>query len=352
MPGYAGTGQAAILLQNHQVALFQREKVAAGTPSIAVQLERSRYAAPTAVAVQVYFTDLTGNPVSPGAFEIDVQGSDIDQDSQYCLEGAAYTGPLNGSFVGRVELAAFYAKYIRVFVRTMTNAVYVTAYITSFSGSGSSAGGGGGGGGVALEVNGTANADQSLLNLAAGTGVTITDEGGGTVEIAASGAVTLIAQAENPAGASVVFSAIPQTFTSLLIIAEVTPTSLNPHLLVEFNAQGVGNVWLANALASSGVTPTYAVNQANIDLGPTCDGRTPGNGLFTPFRIDIFGYRDNVFAQLHSTSLPAQGGAPYLFQNEVVGNAGAQQAITSLTFTFSDASDFGTPTRFSLYGMA
>lgn len=45
----------------------------------------------------------------------------------------------------------------------------------------------GGGGGPALQVDGTPNADQSLLNLVAGTGITVTDEGAGAVSIAASG---------------------------------------------------------------------------------------------------------------------------------------------------------------------
>jgi hypothetical protein len=41
--------------------------------------------------------------------------------------------------------------------------------------------------GTALEVNGVANVDQALLNLVSGTGVTVTDNGGGAVSISASG---------------------------------------------------------------------------------------------------------------------------------------------------------------------
>lgn len=40
---------------------------------------------------------------------------------------------------------------------------------------------------VSFEVNGTPNEDQSLLNLTAGTNVTITDDGGGMIQIAAAG---------------------------------------------------------------------------------------------------------------------------------------------------------------------
>jgi hypothetical protein len=45
----------------------------------------------------------------------------------------------------------------------------------------------GGSGGPTLKVNGTLNLDQALLNLIAGTNVTITDGGGGAITIAASG---------------------------------------------------------------------------------------------------------------------------------------------------------------------
>ena len=41
--------------------------------------------------------------------------------------------------------------------------------------------------GITLEVNGTPNASQTVLNLVAGTNVTITDGGGGAITIAATG---------------------------------------------------------------------------------------------------------------------------------------------------------------------
>ena len=46
---------------------------------------------------------------------------------------------------------------------------------------------GGGGSSLDLEVEGTPNADQTLLNLVAGDGIEITDNGSGEVEIAATG---------------------------------------------------------------------------------------------------------------------------------------------------------------------
>lgn len=46
------------------------------------------------------------------------------------------------------------------------------------------------GGGLSLETDGTPNGDQSLLNLAAGTNITLTDNGTGTVTIDAGGGST------------------------------------------------------------------------------------------------------------------------------------------------------------------
>ena len=183
--GYGGTGQAALLRQNQQVALFQQATNIVGRASIAIQPERLSF--PTSLSVQIYFTDVNGNPSSPGAFEVDVQASDLDQDSQY-YTASTWTGPLNAGDVGRIELGSILARYVRIVVKSLTNAVYTTAYLTSFAGGGGGgSNGGGGGSGPALQVNGTPTGDQALLNLVAGPNVTITDNGGGAVQISAAG---------------------------------------------------------------------------------------------------------------------------------------------------------------------
>jgi hypothetical protein len=183
--GYGGTGQAALLRQNQQVALFQQATNIVGRASIAIQPERLSF--PTSLSVQIYFTDVNGNPSSPGAFEVDVQASDLDQDSQY-YTASTWTGPLNAGDVGRIELGSILARYVRIVVKSLTNAVYTTAYLTSFAGGGGGgSNGGGGGSGPALQVNGTPTADQALLNLVGGPNVTINDNGGGAVQISAAG---------------------------------------------------------------------------------------------------------------------------------------------------------------------
>jgi hypothetical protein len=131
--GYAGTGKATLLRDNKQIFLLQQQTVTAGTASMAVQLERvNRSFYPWGVSVQVYFTDANGHPADPGAYELDVQSSDIDADSQYCLEKSLTGTNANASFVERLEFPPnnFYAKYLRVLVKTLTNAVFVSVLVT------------------------------------------------------------------------------------------------------------------------------------------------------------------------------------------------------------------------------
>lgn len=131
MPGgYAGTGQATLLRENQQIFLFQQQQVAVGAASMAVQLERvSRSYYPWGASFQVAFTDVNGNPANPGAFEIDIQTSDIDQDNQYCTI-QALNSSLSANFVTRLELPSFYAKYVRAVVKALANSVYVTVLAT------------------------------------------------------------------------------------------------------------------------------------------------------------------------------------------------------------------------------
>jgi len=132
MPGYAGAGQAALLRNNQQVFLFQRERVGNGEASIAVQLERiNRSHYPWGVSFQVYFSDVNGVPADPGAFEVDIQSSDADVGIQYCtINSWVNDTSLNPFFVGQIQLPSFYAKYVRASVLSLTNAVYVSVLAT------------------------------------------------------------------------------------------------------------------------------------------------------------------------------------------------------------------------------
>lgn len=124
MPGYAGTARADLIRDNQQKYLWNNEAVAAGTASIAFQIERvNRSFYPWGISLEIFFS---GNP---GSFEVDLQDADIDQDSHYVTVDAITTG-LNASYVTRIELPSFWTKYVRVKLVTLTNAVNVSVLLT------------------------------------------------------------------------------------------------------------------------------------------------------------------------------------------------------------------------------
>jgi len=131
MPGYQ-SGQAVLLRGNQRLFLFEQEIGVIGRASMAVQLEQINGSCnPWDMSFLIYFTDADGRPADPGACQIDIQTSDIDQDNQY-LTAAQFTGgsAMYPGFSGRVKLLNFDAKYARAFVKNLTNAVYVSVLAT------------------------------------------------------------------------------------------------------------------------------------------------------------------------------------------------------------------------------
>ena len=124
MPAYTGPAQAQLLLDNRQAFLFQNETIAAGTASIAYQLRRERGASyPWGMSLEVFFSG------DPGAFEVDIETSDVDEDAHFVTINTM-TGGLNTSYAGHLELPSFWAKYVRAQVVTLTNSVAVTILLT------------------------------------------------------------------------------------------------------------------------------------------------------------------------------------------------------------------------------
>jgi len=129
VPFYPASGKATLLNANGQAFVFNNERVGAGTlnkASIGVLLARGQQAQggfPFEFAVELSFS------AAPGVFEVNVQGSETDTDGSYCLLGTAITA-VNGSNYARFEGVNFYPRFVRVFVKTLTNDVNVTAVIT------------------------------------------------------------------------------------------------------------------------------------------------------------------------------------------------------------------------------
>ena len=127
MPGYAGDGQATCIGLGQQAYFFNSETlVSVPVASVAYLISRvpgTFY--PWGVSYEIWFS---GNP---GAFEVDIQTADWDLNSHYCtINTINSTSSLNASFVGRVELPQFYARYTRVYIKTLTNSVSVWATLT------------------------------------------------------------------------------------------------------------------------------------------------------------------------------------------------------------------------------
>lgn len=128
-PGvYTTSGLAGLLRANEQQYLFQQQRIAAGQASIAVQLERiNRIYYPFAASIQIWFTDVNQAAADPGAFEVDAQLS--DNDVQY----SDYTGltAVNAtSRAGIIQLTLIWAKFLRVNVKTLTNAVFTNVLVS------------------------------------------------------------------------------------------------------------------------------------------------------------------------------------------------------------------------------
>jgi len=126
MPGYAGSGQAALLYENTQVLLWNNETVSVGELSIAYQFRRvaSGLFYPWGFAAEVQFSG------APGAFEIDVVGAETDASVNF-IKLAAITS-VNASNIARLDALTYYPKYIAALVVSLANAssVKVTCKVT------------------------------------------------------------------------------------------------------------------------------------------------------------------------------------------------------------------------------
>jgi hypothetical protein len=125
MPAYAASN-AQFLHENQSIVVWNGETISQGSASQAVQLERrkSNNHYPWGMSIQVAF------PSDPGTVTIAVEDADTDTDASYVQLTTLTQTNLNASFVGRVEVTNFWAKYVRVKATALTGSIACTAIIT------------------------------------------------------------------------------------------------------------------------------------------------------------------------------------------------------------------------------
>jgi hypothetical protein len=118
-------GAAVLLRAGEQAYLLNATNISSGQYSAAVQLERIKagFYYPWGVSFEISFS---GNP---GTIDIEVQTADTDNGNNY-VTISTLSGGLNANNVGRIELPSFWARYARIYCKTITNAVTTTVLVT------------------------------------------------------------------------------------------------------------------------------------------------------------------------------------------------------------------------------
>jgi hypothetical protein len=124
MPAYPGSSQATLIRTNQQQYFWNQESVASGTLSHAFQLERitgTYYK--WGLSVAVVFSG------APGIFEVDIMGANNDLAANFVQLGTITA--VDAGFAGRWDMPSnLWPKYVAAFLKTLTNAVTVTAQVT------------------------------------------------------------------------------------------------------------------------------------------------------------------------------------------------------------------------------
>lgn len=122
MPAYQTTGSITALYQGDSFFFWNNETPAVGSSSLQAALGMDGGSQGTAASVEISFA------ANPGVFEVDVQTSDTDIDSDYVSKTSINQANLNAAFVGRIEISnPLVAKFWRLKNVAMANAVEVTA---------------------------------------------------------------------------------------------------------------------------------------------------------------------------------------------------------------------------------
>lgn len=168
--------------------------------------------------------------------------------------------------------------------------------------------------------------------------------------VGGGGSVALIQkQVLSTSAASVTFSAIPQSFTNLLVVVNALNTNNGSDQLINLQFNGDGSFIYARGVTTNtnGTVAGSAVTTSNfLQVGIT--GSANPNAGVSEIHIPAYsstsigkGVTANGVACVGSTLVVFNGGGTYQSDN----------AITSFVLTVADGSSFTAGSTFSLYGI-
>jgi hypothetical protein len=127
MPAYVSSPPSVTsIAPGDSVQVWNAEQPAAGTggSSASQQIACTRaQMVGAAIIVEGFFSG------APGAFELDVQGSEVDADAQYVTVANGNITTVDATNQDFRFEAALVPKFVRLLMRSRTNAVNVTAYL-------------------------------------------------------------------------------------------------------------------------------------------------------------------------------------------------------------------------------
>ena len=199
-------------------------------------------------------------------------------------------------------------------------------------------------------------ATTSQLGAVEPDGTTITIAAG-VISAVSAGALTRIAQQilGSPA-ASVTFSSIPGTYTSLLLVCKAASSASqnNDQVQLQFNGVTAAS-YNYQILTAAGGSPSASdgTSVQYIACGnvKAATGRAGSSGIFT---ITIQGYAETTFNQSATsyggTNIGSGGNGPLI--QIYWGESASAAAITSLTLFLNSGGNFIAGSSFTLYGMS
>lgn len=164
-----------------------------------------------------------------------------------------------------------------------------------------------------------------------------------------SGAITLIQkQVLSVAAATVTFSAIPGTYTNLMLIVNARGTTgASQTFGVQVNGDSSALYTTLATINSAGTVSGLAISASTLGtLGVLASG-----GGVTALKATIPNYAGTTFTKSMLSEVSAGVGAATGALDQIVVNYGSTSAIASLTFLTDGGSTYAIGSTFSLYGM-